>query len=154
MRKYIIYFLIILQVGGGFMGIWSVLTTTQWYRHLPIHLWIFVFLPVSMFFLGIIAGLAFLEKPKLGIALSSIYQMLQIPIVSSPLLSYRFLSGLILGIGWSKNKPVVLAEFGASIIVMGFRNTDQWIIGVNMLALFLLIYLLLQLRRKKAIFQR
>ena len=152
MRKCIFYFLIVLEVGGGFLGTLTVIAKTPWSKSMPAHIWIFAIHACFMFLLGIIAGLAFVEKPRLGIALSAVYQALQIPVMLSPLLSYKFIVGLLLGIGLSNGKPVVLAESGASITVMLFKSANECLIGVNILALFLFLYLLFIFIRKKDLF--
>jgi hypothetical protein len=148
MRKCIIYFLIVIEVGGGFMGIWSLLILTQWNTSRPAYVWIFPICVGFLFLFGIVAGLAFVERPQLGAALSAVYQALQIPVVSSPLLTYKLLSGVQLGVGWQEGRVVVLFEFGARSTFVLLRHTDPWGIGVNVLALVLFVYLLLQLRLK------
>jgi hypothetical protein len=153
MRKYIFYFLIVLEVGGGFMGICAIIFKTQWSKSMPTSVWIFAIIAFFMFLIGIIAGLSFIERPRLGIALSALYQALQIPIFLSPLFSYKFIVGLLLGIGWTKGRFVMLIEPGASIKVTVFKSTVLSLIGVNILAVVLFAYLILQIRSKvKAVF--
>ena len=100
---------------------------------------------------GIFSGLALVEKPQLGIALSAVYQAIQIPVLSSPVLSYTYVSGLQLGAGWLEGRPAVLYEFGTRSTLFLFRRTDPWLIGVNILALALFIYLLFQLLPKSEV---
>lgn len=148
MRKCIIYFLIVLEVGGGFMGIWSLFVGSQMNPDIPAYFCFFPLCIGALFLFGIVAGLAFMEKPQLGTALSAIYQALQIPVMSSPLLTYTLISGLQIGVGWLEGRPVVLSEFGARSTFFILRHTDPWGIGINVLALFLFVYLLFQLRSK------
>ena len=141
--------LIVLEVGGGFMG-FSVLIVSLMNTGITASSWIFpiLILTGAMFLFGIVAGLALLERPRFGAAMSAVYQALQIPVVSSPLLTYALLSGLRLGVGWFKGRPAFLFEFGARCTFFLFRRSDPWIIGVNVLALVLFVYLLSQLQPK------
>ena len=94
--------LIVLEVGGGFMGIWVLLVSLKENMGIPAYGWIFPILSGAMFLFGIVAGLAFMERLQLGIAMSAVYQAFQIPILSSPLLTYKFYSGLQIGVGWKE----------------------------------------------------
>lgn len=137
--------LIVLEVGGGFAGISMIFILQQWNTSMPIYAWIGFIFVGFMFLFGIVAGLALVEKPQLGAVLSAVYQAIQIPVMSSPLLTYEFLSGLRIGIGWFKGSPAFLFGFGARCTFFLSRRSDSWLIGVNALALFLFVYLLLQL---------
>ena len=139
--------MIVLEVGGGFAGI-SVLIVSLMNTGIEASNWIFPIISGAMFLFGIVAGLALLERPQLGAAMSAVYQALQIPVVSSPLITYTLLSGLRLGVGWFKGRPAFLFEFGARCTFFLFRRSDPWIIGVNVLALVLFVYLLSQLQPK------
>lgn len=150
MNRWIRCFLIVLEVGGGFMGISLTLLMPEWDSVPPEALILAVCFSFVQIF-GIFSGLALVEKPQLGIALSAIYQAIQIPVISSPLVSYSFVSGLQLGAGWLEGRPVLLSEFGARGTFFLFRRTDPWLIGVNILALALFIYLLFQLLPKSEV---
>ena len=142
--------LIVLEVGGGFMG-FSVLIVSLMNTGIPASSWIFpiLILTGAMFLFGIVAGLALLERPRFGVTMSAVYQAFQIPILSSPLLTYTLVSGLQIGVGWFKVRLALFFEFGARCTFFLFRRSDPWIIGVNMLALALFVYLLLQLLPKQ-----
>ena len=115
---------------------------------MSIYAWIGSIFVGFMFLFGIVAGLALIDSPQLGTALSAVYQAIQIPFMSSPLLTYEFLSGLRIGVGWFKGRPAFLFGFGARCTFFLFRRLDSWLIGVNALALALFVYLLLQLLPK------
>jgi len=151
MNKWVKYLLIVLEVGGGFSGILLILILQQWNPSIPEHAGFFYIFCISLLFLfGIVAGLALVERPELGSALSVFYQALQIPVVSSRLLTYEFLSGLQVGVGWQEGKPAVFFEFGSRLALGFMMRTAPYpgMIGVNMLALVLFVYLLLKLRPK------
>jgi len=98
MNKWVKYLLIVLEVGGGFAGIATMFISQQWNMSMPIYAWIGFIFVGFMFLFGIVAGLALIDSPQLGAALSAVYQALQIPVISSPLLTYEFLSGLRIGV--------------------------------------------------------
>lgn len=148
MDRWIKRLIAVLEIGGGFMGITIMLLSHRWNMNVPVHVWILFVWFTFLFLFGIVSGLALLEKPQLGSALSAVYQAFQIPIVSSPLVTYELLSGLQLGFGWLYGRPAVVFEFGARSTLVFWKHTDQWLIGINMLALFFLVYLLFQLRPK------
>ncbi len=140
--------MIVLEVGGGFAGISMMFILQQWNTSMPIYAWIGSIFICFMFLFGIVAGLALIDGPQLGTALSAVYQAIQIPVMSSPILTYEFLSGLRIGVGWFKGRPAFLFGFGARCTFFLFSPSDFWLIGVNALALALFVYLLLQLRPK------
>lgn len=149
MNKWIKYLLIVLEVGGGFAGISMMFILQQWNTSTSQYFWwIFSIYVGFLFLFGIVAGLALVERPQLGAALSAVYQALQIPVLSSPLLIYEFLSGLQLGVCWTEGRPAFFVEYGARFALQLSMRTAPWSIGVNMLALALFVYLLLQLRPK------
>lgn len=144
MHAWIRRLIAILEIGGGFMGFVLMLLSRQWNINKPVYDWILFIFFIFVFLFGIVSGLALLEKPQLGSALSAAYQALQIPVISSPLLTYELFSGLQLGFGWSKGRYVFLYGFGARSILVFWKRTAPWLIGVNTLALFFFIYLLIQ----------
>ncbi|HUU16910.1 MAG TPA: hypothetical protein VMW72_07170 [Sedimentisphaerales bacterium] len=149
MNKWIKYLLIVLEVGGGFTGISTMFLLQQWntstYRYFW---WVFSIYVVFLFLFGIVAGLALVERPQLGAALSAVYQAFQIPVVSSPLLTYEFYSGLQLGFGLAKGGLAFFVKYGARFALQLSMSAAPWSIGVNALALALFVYLLLQLLPK------
>ncbi|MFZ2146513.1 MAG: hypothetical protein WAV28_04765 [Sedimentisphaerales bacterium] len=149
MNKWIKYFLIVLEVGGGFAGISIMFIFQQWNTGTSHYFWwVFSIYVVFLFLFGIVAGLALVEKPQLGAALSAVYQALQIPVISSSLLTYEFFSGLQLGVGLAKGRLAFFIEYGARFALQFSMSAAPWSIGVNILALVLFVYLLLLLRPK------
>lgn len=141
--------LIVLEVGGGFAGISMMFILQQWNASTSHYFWwVFSIYVGFLFLFGIVAGLALVEKPQLGAALSAVYQALQIPVISSPLLTYEFFSGLQLGVGLAKGGLAFFVEYGARFALQLSMSAAPWSIGVNILALVLFVYLLLQLRPK------
>ena len=139
--------LIVLEIGGGFCGVnvavsrilrnTSTLEST-WTSNIPVAL---------VFVLGITAGLALVERSGLGVVLSAVYQALQVPTLWSSLLSYRFYSGLHIGIAWSQGRVRPWIEFGSFFGLRLFGYKGTWLVGINLLALVLFVFLLFELRR-------
>ena len=147
MRKYIVYFLIVLEIGGGYLGIWAVVLRIKQNMSMPNNYWVLYIPPILIFIYGILAGLALVERRKLGLVLSTIYQVPQVFILLSPLISYRFHSGLLLGLCWSQGKPVLSMDFGSIFVLMLHGFKGPWLIGINPLALILLVFLFFEIRR-------
>ncbi|MHC4727724.1 MAG: hypothetical protein ACYS17_10915 [Planctomycetota bacterium] len=148
MNRLIKYFLIVIQIGGGFMGLVFLLNKNPLGEGVSLSMRIFFALFACLFAFGIAAGLALTEWPRRGLQMSLIYQVLQIPIVSSPIITYVFFSGLRIFAGWKEGNGFVLYEFGTNIAIYVMRE-DPWSISINLLALVLSVYLLVQLRPKK-----
>jgi hypothetical protein len=147
MNKWMKYFIIVLEVGGGFTGISVMFIFQQWKTITSQYLgWIFSICVIFLFLFGIVAGLALIEKPQLGTVLSAVYQVLQIPVISSPLLAYEFFSGLQLGVGCAKGGLALFVEYGARFALQFSIGAAPWSIGVNVLALALFVFLLLHLQ--------
>jgi len=136
----------VLEIGGGFAGISILAASQQWSSGVPTQVWVLSGLFGLLFFFGIVAGLALAESRRLGTALSAVYQGLQIPVVSSPALTYSFFSGIELRVGWWRNRPVCLTGLGARCTFF-LTHSYPWGIGVNVLALGLFVYLLVQLAK-------
>jgi hypothetical protein len=147
MNRWIKRALIVIEIGGGFTGLVFLLREHPWNETIPLTFSIFTAIFAFLYIFGITAGLTLVEWPRLGIKLSLIYQILQIPVISSPILTYVFVSGIRLVVGWSGGRVFVLYEFGSRIVLYLMRK-DPWVVGINVLALALFVYLLLQLRPK------
>lgn len=141
MNRWIRHVLIVLQVGGGFMGLSLMVTSLKSAQNMPSHAVIGFSLFACIFLLGIVSGLALVDRLRIGIILSAVYQALQIPIVSSSSATYRLLSGLQIGIQWRESRVGITFDCGAGYF-FGWMQGAPFQIGINVLALGLLIYLL------------
>jgi hypothetical protein len=140
--------LIVLEVGGGFMGVTIILLSQKWNADEPLYAWVLQISICMLFVLGITAGVTLVERPQLGVVLSAVYQAIQIPDIRGPLFIYRFYSGLQLGAGWWEGKIAFFLEPGARCTLLLFARTEPWRISVNLLAIGLFFYLWLRLRRR------
>lgn len=131
----------VLQVGGGFTGFTFVTISLSQHKGGAPHTLILSLFIALVFAFGIAAGLALIEKPRLGVPLSGFYQMLQILHISSLPFTYSFFSGVEVVVGWWKAKPIVMLEHGGRFSVQLFVPGQSWGIGINVIALILFLYL-------------
>lgn len=145
MNKFFTNILIILEVGGGFMGFSVILASQPWNKHINP----FVYSGASLLFMfGIFAGLALIKESRCGIVSSAIYQALQVPFISSHVISYNILSGIKLVVGVLRGMPYVTIDIGARVIIVFGGETDSWGFGINLIALILFVYLIFQFLEK------
>ncbi len=145
MNKFIVYLLVVLEVGGGFMGFSVILASQPWNKNINAFMYIGVCL---LFIFGIFAGLALIKESRYGIASSAIYQALQVPLISSHVISYNIRSGVRLIVGVLRGMPYVTFDIGARCTIIFGKRPDSWGFGINLIALILFVYLIFQLRSK------
>ncbi len=98
-------------------------------------LYIAVNLIFALFFgLGIIAGTALLEETPRSIRLSLIYQAIQIPVITSPLLQYSFGSGFFIAMYYGQNGFEHFFEIGSHSMFL-MDSGAVWNLGVNFTAI-------------------
>ncbi|UCC21790.1 MAG: hypothetical protein JSW23_08225 [Planctomycetota bacterium] len=93
MNKWFTRLIIILQIGGGFAGVVSIAPNFVSTDSTPLS-FVLNTIFTGLFLFGIVAGLSLIEKPKLGLLLSQVYQAVQIPAIASSVLVYTLSSGL------------------------------------------------------------
>ena len=148
MNKSLKTIVLIIQVGGGLIGFGligqTILTEQLTQAAVIIHIaFIFVFL------FGIVAGLALVKKPKLGLWLSAIFQAMQIPIVIMPTAAYALFSGACLNLYRHATGFGFNFLFG-SRYYFSIQNAESWMAGINVLALVLFILLVREIRYESA----
>jgi len=104
---------------------------------------------VLVFLYGIAAGVALLRTERLGLVLSILYMVIQIPIVTTSIFSFDLFSGasvnmLLYESGWWFN-----FLFG-SRYYFNLNSYEPWCFGVNILALALFILLIRELWLERA----
>jgi len=139
MNKLLKIIVSLIQIGGGLVGIGLIgcsLLTDQ----LPTSTAIIHIAFIFVFLFGILAGLALLKKPKLGLSLSAVFQAMQIPIFKGSMAAYSMSSGACFNIYWHEAGFGFNFSFG-SRYHFSIGNGNPWLIGVNILALILFILL-------------
>lgn len=95
-----------------------------------------------LFLIGIVAGLLLSEDSASGLVLSAIFQASQVPVITSFALTYKMMSGALVGFGIFGNRFLIIGELGAHIVLLFAQSTSAPGVGINILALFFLCYLL------------
>lgn len=136
----------ILQILGGIVGILVSLVSLAALK--PNFLIILIFLPfVSLYLLSIVAGVLLWRRHRLGIPLSVIVQVPQIISFSINKLAYLFISGLQIAF-ILKSKKIAIEFMLGSKWHLNFATEDHSLtIGLNIIALFIVIYLLRQIKK-------
>jgi hypothetical protein len=139
MNKILKTLVVLLEVGGGVIGIAliaeAILTESPGQIALMVHLAF-----VLVFLFGIMAGIALIKKPKLGLLLSLIYQGIQIPIIMSAKLSFDLFSGATFSTFWYETGFGFNFLFGSRYHFY-LNSGESWCTGLNILALVLFVLL-------------
>jgi hypothetical protein len=141
MNKWIKRLLLIFEIGGGFLGLALIAKGVAASEITPVFIMLNVIF-AGLFSLGIVAGLALVEKPHLGLRLSLIYQALQIPMFASPVITYILTSGFMVGV----YLQLVTGQFkfganfnlGSQFQFHLFKDMP-WLLGVNIVAVVLFV---------------
>ena len=138
-----------MQIGGGLLGLGligrSLLTEQLMQTAVVIHI-AFIFI----FVFGIVAGVALVKKPKLGLWLSAVFQAMQIPIFIMPAAAYVLASGACFNLYRHATGFGFNFLFG-SRYYFSIHSSESWLAGINVLALVLFILLVREIRFKAAV---
>jgi len=141
MNKLLKTFLVLFQIGGGLLGI-GVIGRVLLAGNLTSIAVIINATFVIVFAFGILAGVALIKKPRLGLILSLIFQGMQIPILMTPAVSYILSSGAFLNVYWHET------GWGTKFALLGSRfyfylnSGEPRCVGVNLVALALFVLLI------------
>ena len=144
MNKLLKMIVLLVQIVGGLVGLGLIgrsfftdqLTQTAQIIHV-----VFAF----VFLFGIGAGAFLIVKPGLGLVLSAIFQAIQIPVVTVSAVAYALSSGACLNLykhasGWGFN------FFLGSFYSFQLNSGRPGLIGVNIVALVLFVFLVKEIR--------
>jgi hypothetical protein len=140
MNKWLKYTVILLQVGGGLLGLFLIGRTilTEQLTQLS------VLVHVSFFFIfsfGIVAGVALIKKPVLGLFLSAMFQAIQVPMILTSTISYNMFCGAMFNIYWHEAGRGSNFYLGSRYYFYLNSNTPC-LFGINIIALILFILLI------------
>jgi len=125
----------ILQIAGGFYGLLQTLPALLAGRASMV-----VVIGIVLFALALVAGVMLLEGHAAGVRLSRLVQLLQIPLLASPVFSYGWHVGARLP-ATLRLSPSFALNLDWAVPTQGLRlevgGTASIIIGVNLLALVL-----------------
>jgi hypothetical protein len=135
----------ILEIAGGFYGlVWALR------RLLPLgstHESIIALISVVLFGFVLVAGVLLLDGSERGIVFSRWAQLLQLPLLATPVFSYALSSGAFVNVYSTLHLPPHLAidwHFGSQGFVLALAGPAASRVGINLLAL--LSWLALRLR--------
>ena len=144
MRNFLFRLIGILEVAGGFFGMVSMLR-----RLLPFgsHDSIVAVIGLAFYAFVLVAGVLLLENSERGVTFSGWAQLLQLPLIATPIFSYGFHCGAFVNVYASLHIPVQLWldwHVGSEGFVLAVAGPAVSRLGLNLLAL--LSWLALRLR--------
>jgi hypothetical protein len=143
-RNFLFRLIGILEVAGGFFGMVSMLR-----RLLPFgsHDSIVAVIGLAFYAFVLVAGVLLLENSERGVSFSGWAQLLQLPLIATPVFSYGFHCGAFVNVYASLHIPVQLWldwHVGSEGFVLAVAGPSTSRLGLNLLAL--LSWLALRLR--------
>jgi hypothetical protein len=148
MNKSLKTIVLIIQIGGGLFGlglIGRLLLMEQTTPSAAIVHGVFIL----VFTFGIVAGVALIMRPKLGLRLSAVFQLMQIPILTGPTVAYALFSGACFNLFCHGTGLGFNFLFG-SRYYLAIQSGEPWLVGINALALVLFILLVREIRFEAA----
>ncbi len=140
MNKILKIIVSLVQIGGGLLGlgliVLSFLDGQPTQTVMKFHI---IFGCVFLF--GVVSGLALIIKPRLGLVLSALFQAVQIPFFIKSGIAYAMSCGACVNLykhasGWGFN------FFFGSRYSLSLNSEQPWLIGVNIVALVLFVFLI------------
>lgn len=145
MRQILFRLIGILEVAGGFYGMAMVLPRVL--AAGPLHSTVLGVLALAAYAFVLVAGVLLLENSERGVRFSSIAQLLQLPLIATPIFSYALHSGACVDLFAAVHlptRPQLGWQFGSQRFELEFAGPAVSRLGVNLLAL--LSWLVLKLR--------
>ena len=145
MRSFLFRLIGILEVAGGFLGVVAMIR-----RLLPLgstYETLMAVIGLALFGFILIAGVLLLEGSERGVSLSRVAQLLQLPLIATPVLSYALHAGGFVNVFAVIHGGVRLGldyHIGSHGFVLAVAGPAVSHIGLNLLAL--LSWLVLKLR--------
>ena len=145
MKTWLRLTLVTVSVGGGVTGVYATASAlTQLGNRQPLHI-VLLCAFLLLFAFVTAAGLAFVNNPdRTGMLQAAL--VLQIPLISSPIIVYRFVCALIAAVSLAQlgDSSRIGLHFGyelrmQTLFKASIRQDDPWELGVNLFPLFLLV---------------
>ena len=140
MNRFLKTIISLIQIGGGLVGI-GLIGRPLLTEELPMSTAIIHIAFILVFLFGILAGLALIKKPKLGLLMSTLFQAIQIPIFKGPMAAYSLFSGACFNLYRHEAGFGFNFLFGSSYH-FSIGTASPWLLGDNILALILFLLLL------------
>ncbi|GLQ98482.1 hypothetical protein [Dyella mobilis] len=145
MRQILFRLIGILEVAGGFYGMAIVLPRLLAFG--PLRMAAFGLIEFAIYAFVLVAGVLLLENSERGIRFSSVAQLLQLPLIATPIFSYALHCGACIDLYAALHfptRPELTWAFGSQRFALEFHGPGVPRLGVNVLAL--LSWLVLKLR--------
>jgi hypothetical protein len=143
MRQILFRLIGILEIAGGFYGMASVLPRLLAVG--PLHTAAIGLIAFALYAFVLVAGVLLLENSERGIRFSSIAQLLQLPLIATPVFSYALHCGGFINVFTTIHlHPQLAWRFASQGFNLGFAGPAASYLGINLLAL--LSWLVLKLR--------
>jgi hypothetical protein len=145
MRQILFRLIGILEVAGGFYGMAKVLPHLLEFG--PLRSAALGLIALAVYAFVMVAGVLLLENSERGIRFSSVAQLLQLPLIATPIFSYALHCGACIDLYAAihlPTRPELSWQFGSERFALAFAGPGISRVGVNLLAL--LSWLVLKLR--------
>ncbi len=139
----------ILQIIGGGMGIWVSIQYLADDGNIDAFVLLVTSIFIAFYLTGIYAGWLLWKEHPQGITLSMFIQLLQLPQISIPGITYLFVNSLEISLViWSNSLPVSFTDihFGPDMTFGSYWGLtlggfEEFFVGLNVLSLAILLYL-------------
>ncbi|HTV85137.1 MAG TPA: hypothetical protein VME63_07015 [Dyella sp.] len=145
MRQVLFRLIGILEIAGGFFGMATILPRLLELG--PLRTAAIGLIAFALYAFVLVAGVLLLENSERGIHFSSIAQLLQLPLIATPIFSYALHCGAFVNLSVVFHTPVhpdLAWRLGSYGFALAFGGPSASRLGVNLLAL--LSWLILKLR--------
>ncbi|GAB2580635.1 hypothetical protein ISP15_06425 [Dyella jejuensis] len=145
MRQILFRLIGILEVAGGFYGMATLLPRLLAFG--PLRTAAIGLIAFAFYAFVLVAGVLLLENSERGVRFSSVAQLLQLPLIATPIFSYAMHSGACIDLFAAVHlptRPELSWQFGSQNFRLAFAGPAVSRLGVNVLAL--LSWLVLKLR--------
>lgn len=145
MRSFLFRLIGILEIAGGFLGVIAMIR-----RLVPLgstYSVLISLIGLALFGFILVAGVLLVEGSERGVALSRVAQLLQLPLLATPIFSYALHSGAFINVFATLHSSPRLGidwHIGSHGFVLAVAGPSVSRIGINLLAL--LSWLVLRLR--------
>jgi hypothetical protein len=149
MKTWLRWLLIVHTIGGGFCGFVITLQGMfQLEKADPVVLSLFCGF-AALFVITVLSGLLFVDNPRCTVPLI-VVTILQIPWISSPILTFGFTSGFRFVLGVLGENLLLSCQLGSECHIF-FLQQRPWGLGINLFAVLILgLLLVYRLRTDKA----
>jgi hypothetical protein len=145
MRQILFRLIGILEIAGSFYGMATLLPRLLEFG--PLRTAAIGLIAFAIYAFVLVAGVLLLENSERGIHFSSIAQLLQLPLIATPIFSYALHCGAFVNVAVVFHSPVhpeLTWHFGSYGFALAFAGPAASRLGVNLLAL--VSWLILKLR--------